>query len=181
MLNQLKQRQIHVVCSTYRWGICPIESRFSGNNSILNSSNTIYLQFVQVKGKADLSIYNRSEEGSQHEPRTPPLTTQSQSTSLPKTPSLGEPSDRAKKNELSEREVLNLLSQLKMDWGGTFRKNTSLLKRVQQIVNEKINERIEIDNRRQGNIKVIFCARTRIYYLKKKCASVCLSGLTFFA
>ncbi|VDK80471.1 unnamed protein product [Litomosoides sigmodontis] len=107
-----------------------------------------------VKGdQADFSIYSRVPSRGEkrkvvesHTPlsgnrsRTPPLL-------------LREPSDDAVEGGVSERETLAMLTTMGLDLGGMFTSDSSLLQKVNKLVNDKLTERRELDSKRQGNIK----------------------------
>ncbi|MFH4981887.1 hypothetical protein AB6A40_008596 [Gnathostoma spinigerum] len=107
-----------------------------------------------VKGdEADMSRYNREETPKRSDekrlaiPRTPPLDSETR-----KSPVTREPSDDAVDGGISERETLNMLSQMGLDFGGIFSSDHSLLEQVHKLVNNKLAERRELDSKRQGNI-----------------------------
>lgn len=69
---------------------------------------------------------------------------------------LREPSDDAVEGGVSERETLAMLTAMGLDLGGMFTSDSSLLQKVNKLVNDKLIERRELDSKRQGNIKVFF-------------------------
>lgn len=80
---------------------------------------------------------------------------------MPRTPPL-ETGEEAMDGSISEKETLEIITNMKLDLGGMFTQDSTLLKRLNKIVNEKLIERREIDSRRQGNIKVVVIRVERI-------------------
>ncbi|VDM94559.1 unnamed protein product, partial [Onchocerca ochengi] len=107
-----------------------------------------------VKGdQADFSIYSRvhgrGDKRKVVESHVPSSGNRSRTPPLP----VREPSDDAIEGGVSERETLAMLTTMGLDLGGMFTSDSSLLQKVNKLVNDKLIERRELDSRRQGNIK----------------------------
>ncbi|VDD86090.1 unnamed protein product [Enterobius vermicularis] len=72
---------------------------------------------------------------------------------MPHTPPL-EAHEEVTEGGISEKETLEIITNMNLDLGGMFTQDPNLLKRLNKIINEKLVERRELDSRRQGNIKV---------------------------
>uniref|UniRef100_A0A0N5A8P1 CID domain-containing protein n=1 Tax=Syphacia muris TaxID=451379 RepID=A0A0N5A8P1_9BILA len=102
--------------------------------------------YSKVLSKADLAKASSQIQ-------SPPLNESSERKGLlPRTPPL-ETGEEAMDGSISEKETLEIITNMKLDLGGMFTQDSTLLKRLNKIVNEKLIERREIDSRRQGNIK----------------------------
>ncbi|KAH7727777.1 splicing factor [Aphelenchoides avenae] len=127
----------------------------------------------KVKGeKANMSIYAADAQppagGRQQAkavPRTPPMDAP-RSGPVPRTPPLElrpatpasqvynlSTEDVSGSDKLSEREVLEIVSAQDAEWASTFGNNHEMLSRVHRLLNERVTEKVEIESRRQGNIK----------------------------
>ncbi|KAI1721633.1 RNA polymerase II-binding domain-containing protein [Ditylenchus destructor] len=115
-----------------------------------------------VKGdKANLTLYGidstEMESFSQKLPKTPPQSAAPRTPPMPRSPATNDETngDQLQENRLNERDVLSLLEDHPdiQHLVASATNNKALLTGIQNILNERVTEKVEIDKRRSGNIK----------------------------